>query len=159
MHKKILLVGTILSLALFSGCVLQQPTQKTSGETPTGASLNLSGQGLKNIPMDIFDRTALESLDISNNQLTGAIPAEIRKLKNLKVLKANNNLMTGVPAEIGQLANLEILDLSNNKLTGLPYELGNLKNLRVLNLAGNKYSELDLGIIRQSLTQTNFILK
>ena len=67
--------------------------------------------------------------------------------------------MTGVPAEIGQLEKLEVLDLSNNNLTGLPNELGNLKNLRVLNLAGNKYSEMDLKTIRQSLPQTNFILK
>jgi Leucine-rich repeat (LRR) protein len=160
MYKKISIAGALLSLALFSGCVLQQPAQKTSEEpSSAGTSLNLSGRGLKNIPMDVFDKTALQSLDVSDNQLTGAIPAEIRKLKNLKVLKANNNLMTGVPAEIGQLTNLETLDLSNNKITGLPYELGNLKNLRVLNLAGNSYSELDLGIIRQSLPQTNFVLK
>ncbi|HLC83818.1 MAG TPA: leucine-rich repeat domain-containing protein, partial [Bacteroidia bacterium] len=99
----------------------------------------------------VLDKTGLEELDISNNNLTGSLPAEIRLLQKLRVLDASDNNMTGVPAEVGQLANLEILDLSNNQLTGLPYELGNLKNLKTLNLAGNDYSEQDLEIIKQGL--------
>jgi len=90
--------------------------------------------------------------------LTGALPGEIRFLKNLKVLKANNNLMTGVPAEVGQLSELEALDLSNNQLTGLPNELGNLKNLKTMNLSGNNYSQQDLDYIKERLPKTNFIL-
>ena len=91
--------------------------------------LNLSSRGLKSIPSYVFDRTNLEELNVSNNSLTGAIQAEIRKLSNLKILNASNNKMTGVPAEIGQLQKLEALDLSNNQLTGLPNELGILRNL------------------------------
>ena len=108
--------------------------------------------------MDTFDRSYLEELDVSGNNLTGALPAEIRKLQKLKILKARNNKMTGVPAEIGQLSKLEILDLSNNQLTGLPYELGNLKNLKTFNLSGNNYSTLDLDRIRKDLPQTEFII-
>jgi Leucine-rich repeat (LRR) protein len=100
------------------------------------------------VPNDVFNQTNLVELNISNNQLTGSLQAEIRHLQNLRVLKASNNHMTGVPAEIGQLTKLEILDLSNNQLTGLPNELGNLKNLKTFNISGNKYSEQDLqGII------------
>lgn len=115
------------------------------------SKVDLSNQGLDKIPEYAFSKTQIEELDVSNNNLTGAIQAEIRHLKNLKVLKASNNFMTGVPAEIGQLQKLEVLDLSNNQLTGLPHELGNLKNLKTLNLSGNDYSEFDLDIIRQGL--------
>lgn len=114
--------------------------------------LDLSGQGLSKAPTYIFDRDDLEELNLSNNNLTGALQAEVRHLINLKVLNLSNNQFTGVPAEIGQLKNLEILDLSNNNLTGLPYELGNLSNLKVLNLKGNNYSVSDLNIIKANLS-------
>lgn len=113
--------------------------------------LDLSGQGLTKLPSDVPSKTSLEELDISNNNLTGALPAEIRFLQNLKVLDASDNQMTGVPAEVGQLAKLEVLDLSNNQLTGLPYELGNLKNLKTLNLTGNNYAQQDLDVIKKGL--------
>lgn len=116
--------------------------------------LNLSNQGLTSLPANIFNQTNLEELNISNNNLTGAIQAEIRNLVNLRILNAANNQMTGVPAEIGQLQNLEVLDLSNNKLTGLPNELGNLKNLKTLNIKENPYSQQDLDYIRNKLPST-----
>lgn len=123
----------------------------TSEEKISGESLDLSNKGLDKLPSYVLDRTSLEILDISNNDLTGALPGEIRFLQNLKVLKASNNNMIGVPAEVGQLKNLEVLDLSDNQLTGLPQEMGNLKNLKKLDLSGNNYSEQDLEIIKQGL--------
>lgn len=114
-------------------------------------SLDLSGQGLSKVEQSVFKQTNLRQLDVSDNNLTGALPAEIRQLSKLQVLRAANNQMTGVPAEVGQLSNLVELDLSNNQLTGLPYELGNLKNLKILNLSGNNVSQYDLDIIRQNL--------
>ena len=114
---------------------------------------------LKKVPENVFGQTGLKELDLSSNQLAGAIQAEIRHLQSLRVLNTSNNLMTGVPAEIGQLQNLEILNLSNNQLTGLPYELGNLKNLKTLNLSGNDYSTADLEIIIKKLPTTVEIIK
>lgn len=120
--------------------------------------LDLSNKNLDKVPSYVFGMTNLEELDLSNNALTGALPAEIRHLKSLKVLKANNNMMTGVPAEVGQLSKLEELDLSNNQLTGLPNELGNLKNLKTFRLFGNNYSAQDLKYIQDRLPGTKFIL-
>jgi Leucine-rich repeat (LRR) protein len=127
-------------------------------EPLNGKKLDLSSQNLDKVPANVFSRRDLDELDLSYNKLTGAIPAEIRHLSNLKVLKLDHNQMTGVPAEVGQLSKLENLDLSYNKLTGLPQELANLKNLKTLNLKGNNYSSQDLEYIRSRLPNTNFIL-
>lgn len=171
------ILSIIISLSIFlSGCALSWPAHlNNSSENKTGNApldnqnqnktlqtderLDLSKQGLSQIPKYVFNMQNLEELNVSNNQLTGAIQAEIRHLQNLKILNASNNKMTGVPAEIGQLSNLQILDLSNNQLTGLPYELGNLKNLKTLNISGNTYSEVDLGIITESLPKDVNIIK
>lgn len=138
---------------------VNQPQQPTSASEPaiTGR-LILRGAGITELPKYVLEMTNLEELDISDNALTGALPAEIRKLQKLRILDASGNKMTGVPAEIGQLSQLEQLDLSNNQLTGLPYELGNLQNLRTLILSGNQYSEQDLATIREKLPQTKFVL-
>lgn len=163
--KKLLLLPIIL--VFISGCSLTnsintEPASNNNSPAPAVQSdkiLNLSHKNLTKVDMSVFDKTNLTELNVSYNQLTGALPSQIGKLKNLTVLNASNNQMTGVPAEVGQLNNLEILDLSNNQLTGLPNELANLKKLKTLNLSGNQYSEQDLNIIRNSLPNVNYILK
>jgi Leucine-rich repeat (LRR) protein len=171
--KKTLFLTIVMSLGL-SGCTLvgQQSSMNTNTNVantniantnepskPINNKVDLSNQQLKKVPDYVFKQTNLEELNLSHNQLTGAIQAEVRHLQNLRILRTNDNLLTGVPAEIGQLQKLEILDLSNNQLTGLPYELGNLKNLKTLNISGNNYSPLDLGIIMEKLPATVEIIK
>lgn len=175
--KNITLLLIAVSL-LLSGCSLSQPQKPTdrniknidtenvrvdnsqSVEEPkTNKKRDLSNQNLQKIPEYVFSQKGLEELNVSNNELIGAMPAEIRHLENLRVLDASDNQMTGIPAEIGQLHNLQILDLSNNKLTGLPYELGNLQNLKTLNISGNNYFQLDLSVIQKKLPKDVNIIK
>lgn len=163
---KIIIILVVLVIGLVGGFVLNnQQVLSPANNFDIGnviisgnEILDFSNQGLNRIPENIFNQTDLIELNVSNNNLTGAIQAEIRQLKNLKVLNASRNQMTGVPAEVGQLQNLEILDLSYNQITGLPQELGNLKKLKTLNLSGNSYSQQDLDKIRANLPNTNFIL-
>lgn len=169
MKQTLLLAVLVL---LFGGCSFLQPSLTNINRNTVASNVNvpaapiansnildLSNRQLARVPNDVFNQTNLVELNISNNQLTGSLQAEIRHLQNLRVLKASNNHMTGVPAEIGQLTKLEILDLSNNQLTGLPNELGNLKNLKVLNLSGNQYSQQDLTYITSRLPVTTQIIK
>ena len=137
-----------------------QPSAASGAENiPASVTLDLSGRNLTAVPTSEFNDTSIEKLNLSHNALTGALPAEIRRLSNLRTLDASYNRMTGVPAEIGQLSDLEILDLSYNQLTGLPQELGNLQHLRVLNLTGNPHVSMqDLALIRARLPATTEIL-
>ena len=120
-------------------------------EIPALTTINRSGQNLTEMPKDILSMTQVQELNLSNNRLTGALPAEIRHLQNLVILNISDNNMTGLPAEIGQLSKLQILNASNNQLTGIPHELGNLQNLELLDLSGNDISEYDLDSIRERL--------
>jgi Leucine-rich repeat (LRR) protein len=131
---------------------------EATSNTTSSNVLDMSEKGLTKVPMDIFDRTELESLNLSNNLFSGALPAEVRHLQNLKTLDLSGNKFTGVPAEIGQLKNLEVLNLANNFLTGLPNELGNLSSLKILKLSGNHYSEQDLTSIKKNLPTTTQII-
>lgn len=146
-----------------------QTSERTNGPSAgadTSSSANTSGlisvdrsnQELTKFPADVLSKTDTEALDISGNALTGAMPAEIRRLQNLEVLDISDNDMTGLPAELGQLKKLRILNASDNQLTGIPHELGNLSNLQVLDLRGNDISEQDLEVIRARLPSSTQIL-
>lgn len=161
-----ILISLLALAAIAFGVYTYAPrsfTEKLSGElsdvsTPEGPFVNRSGENLTKFPSDILAMTDLQSLDISHNALTGAMPAEIRHLQDLEVLNASYNSMTGLPAELGQLKKLRVLDVSHNKLTGLPNELGNLSNLQVLDLSGNDVSQQDLDVIRARLPSSTQII-
>lgn len=134
--------------------------QSTTGSQSTSANTaDYSGQGLSSFPKQVLNNTKITSLNLSNNNLTGALPAEIRTLTNLQTLDVSNNNMTGIPAEIGQLSKLRVLNYANNQITGLPNELGNLSQLQIFDLSGNpKVSQQDLSGIRAKLPNTTIKL-
>jgi Leucine-rich repeat (LRR) protein len=131
--------------------MVESKTEEPESTESQRTTLNLSGQGLTKAPQYIFDRTSLNTLNLSYNNIGGSLQAEIRQLTQLRTLNLSHNSFTGVPAEVGQLANLEVLDLSYNPITGLPYEIGNLKQLKTLDLRGTQYSTQDLEVIRKNL--------
>ena len=165
--KKALIMLAALLFATGVGCQknvnprVEKPVNNNvvqSRKTAPGLEkIDISHRLLTKIPSLIFDHTNAGELNVSYNNLTGAIPAEIRHLSKLKILNMSNNQLTGLPAELGQLQDLEILDVSNNKLTGLPLELGNLKKLKKFVISGNKYSNDDLTKIREMIPQAEII--
>ena len=155
-------LGVVALGLIGAGCtVANQPLVgvNTPNVPANGSTLDLNNKGLAAVPKYVFSLTGLTELNLSHNNLTGAIPGEIRFLKNLKSLDLSYNQMTGVPAEVGQLSNLVTLNLSYNKLTGLPNELGNLKNLKTLNLSGNNCSPQDVAVIQKSLSASCHVIK
>ncbi|MDE2752261.1 MAG: M66 family metalloprotease, partial [Gemmatimonadota bacterium] len=81
----------------------------------------------------------LSELNLSENRLTGPIPAELHAVANLRTLRLSGNHLTGlIPAWLGDLANLAILNLGGNELSGpLPAELGRATMLDDLDVRSN----------------------
>ena len=109
--------------------------------------LNLSENDLSgSIPAELGKLTELEWLDLTDNGLKGQIPPELGFLINLEALYLDSNQLSGpIPPELGNLTNLLSLFLSNNRLEGpIPSELGKLSKLEGLALWGNELSNCPL---------------
>ena len=105
--------------------------------------LNLSENQLTgSIPAELGNLDQLGRLYLYSNQLAGSIPAELGNLGRLNTLYLFDNQLTGsIPAELSNLDYLEALGLSHNQLTGsIPVELGKLPILDFLNLSHNQLS-------------------
>lgn len=63
--------------------------------------------------------TALETLDLSHNQLEH-LPASLGSLPALRRLILNENRLTDIPASLAQLSRLELLDLRDNPIRSRP---------------------------------------
>jgi Leucine-rich repeat (LRR) protein/PKD repeat protein len=88
-----------------------------------------------------LDETAMhvESIDLSENNLAGTLPAEIGNLPFLRALILNGDRLAGpLPSQIGNLGALVWFSAWGNGFTGsLPPSLGQLANLQELDLGGN----------------------
>lgn len=103
-------------------------------------TLWLPGCELHTVP-SLNALTKLESLDLSNNKLTGEFPITITNLRHLNTLFLPSNDIEGdIPTEISKLVNLKDLHLYWNNLTGGIDNLKGLSNLERLSLWGNQFS-------------------
>lgn len=144
----------------------RQDTNNTSesvnsdGEIPTGKNTkSLADSGLETVPQSTFEDDSITVLDVSGNNLTGALPGEIRKLENLEILDASDNDLTGIPSELGQLSKLRVANFANNDISGLPMEIGKLNKLQTLDLRGNpNISKQDLSQIRLKLPKAEILI-
>ncbi|XP_021800205.1 probable leucine-rich repeat receptor-like protein kinase At5g63930 [Prunus avium] len=84
----------------------------------------------------------VNSVDLSDNNLSGEMPVGITSLIKLGTLNLSMNHLTGnIPADIGNLGWIESLDLSMNKLSGsIPQSMVSLTFLNHLNLSYNNLS-------------------
>ncbi|XP_021831807.1 receptor-like protein 2 [Prunus avium] len=78
-------------------------------------------------------------IDVSNNNISGYIPAEIGQLQLLRKLALDSNHFSGIiPDQISNLKNLEVFDLSTNHLSGIiPSSLASLNFLKEFNASYN----------------------
>ncbi|XP_026384623.1 LRR receptor-like serine/threonine-protein kinase GSO2 [Papaver somniferum] len=80
-------------------------------------------------------------IDLSNNKLSGIIPTSIGYCTKLLSLNFGHNNLTGnVPDVLGQALSLTFLQLNDNNLDGVPLGfISKFQRLEVLNLAKNKF--------------------
>lgn len=124
--------------------------------------LDLSREGLKEIPNEIITFKNLKGIDLSNNKLATLPPdfifphLEHFNLTNnkfeifpwiicentaLKTLELGKNYLTEIPECISALVLLEKLDVWFNTITVLPESLSELRHLKTIDIRGMNYSE------------------
>jgi hypothetical protein len=96
-------------------------------------TLNLVGNSMQFIPVELCQLINLKSLVLSNNKLKN-IPDEISNLCNLEELYISSNIIEELNPNLGNLTRLRELGLGDNKFKEFPIELAKLTNLKYLNL-------------------------
>jgi pre-peptidase/Leucine Rich Repeat (LRR) protein len=110
-----------------------------SRTTVTG--LSLSDNGLTgSLPASLGSLADLQTLDLSLNQITSPLPSTLTDLIFLESLSLSFNRISGsLPTQLKRLVFLQSLDLSHNEIVGtLPPQLGDLASLRFLDLSQNR---------------------
>lgn len=94
------------------------------------------------IPASLFALPKLENVDLAGNAYTGAIPAGFGAMAALKELNLKDNAFTGsIPADILADTELTFLDVSGNRLSGaIPAELDQMTALRYLAISDNPWT-------------------
>ncbi|KAK2378166.1 receptor protein 9DC3 [Trifolium repens] len=111
--------------------------------------LNLSSMSLTEFPNLSGKFSRLDSLDLSNNKLSGRVPNWLLEtVHSLTFLNLSQNMFMSINQFSTYNHQLGVLDLSFNLLEGeFPESICNMSSLQVLNLAHNKLT----GIIPQCL--------
>ncbi|XP_028790248.1 leucine-rich repeat receptor-like protein kinase PXL1 [Neltuma alba] len=91
----------------------------------------------------------VESLDLSNMNLSGRVSDHIRALSSLSVFNVScNNFASSLPKSLSNLTSLKSFDVSQNYFTGsFPTGLGNAAGLRLVNASSNNF----LGFLPEDL--------
>ncbi|KAK7267205.1 hypothetical protein RIF29_19870 [Crotalaria pallida] len=104
--------------------------------------LNFTKNKLQGALPTFYGFKGLESLDMSFNQIVGAIDRELDELVSLRSLNLSSNSFHGpLPTNLGKSMILEKLKLSVNNFSGkIPDEILSYKNLSVIDLSANNLS-------------------
>jgi hypothetical protein len=122
-------------------------------------NLILRNNGLDNSNLAEFlpSMTGLDSLEISNNNLTDL--SSLSGLTQLKNLTLSGNDISDI-STLANLVNLESIDLSFNKIVNIT-ALSNLTNLKKINLSHNEIDDIEIlaGLVNLNwlVLENNFI--
>jgi len=91
------------------------------------------------LPESLAKLKKLKVLNVAFNSLRGELPANITKLKNLTVFKVEMNKIKGaLPEKLGKMQSLVEFTAFNNFLSGaIPASIGDIDGLKILNLSSN----------------------
>ena len=127
---------TGLLTLIMNGNRIRELPQKGLGNLKTLRCLELSGNCIVDLPESLGELTTLETIDVSNNQLTSI--DQMKKLDNLTSIKADANAIESIEnLKLKNKQRLEHLSLSSNKLASIPDDIQHCKQLKRLLLLDN----------------------
>ncbi|KAL5710054.1 hypothetical protein ACHQM5_020664 [Ranunculus cassubicifolius] len=102
----------------------------------------------------------LQTLDLSGNAFSGAIPWNVGAFSSLHLLNMSRNSLGGIiPPSVGELKVVDVLDFSGNRLNGsIPSEIGGSVSLKELNLENNLLAGKIPVEIEKCLSLTSLLL-
>lgn len=106
--------------------------------------LNLSNNQLSGaLPFSLANYSSIQILLLSGNQFSGPIPSSVGELHQVLKLDLSQNMLSGeIPPDIGNCNHLTFLDLSQNNLSGfIPPDISNIHILNYLNVSRNHLSQ------------------
>ncbi|KAK9919826.1 hypothetical protein M0R45_028401 [Rubus argutus] len=106
-------------------------------------SLNLSNNNFEGqLPASIGKLVSVQAIDLSDNKFSGVITSLIGSCISLLYLNMSNNMFEGtIPESLKSVTQLEVLDLSRNQLNGtVPIWLAKEQTIKNLNLSYNRLS-------------------
>ncbi|EGC32264.1 hypothetical protein DICPUDRAFT_155787 [Dictyostelium purpureum] len=108
--------------------------------------INLKEHTLKHIPIVLCTNFSyIVKLNLNDN-LIKEIPADIYKLRALKILWVNNNRITSIPDEVGLLSELEDFQVDGNNIVRIGRVFFELKKITDLSLSKNHLKEIPTDI-------------
>uniref|UniRef100_A0A804RBE6 Leucine-rich repeat-containing N-terminal plant-type domain-containing protein n=1 Tax=Zea mays TaxID=4577 RepID=A0A804RBE6_MAIZE len=118
--------------------------QGVTCESGRVVELRLPGAGLMgNLPSGVLGNlSALRTLSLRYNALTGPIPDDLSRLSELRAIYFQHNSFSGeVPASLFELKNLVRLDIAGNKFSGkISPDFNKLIRLGTLYMDGNSFT-------------------
>jgi len=120
------------------------------------STLKLASCNLKTFLSFLRNKSTLDILDLSHNQIRGKVPNWIWKLQNLQSLNVSHNMLTDLEGPLQNLtSNLVALDLHNNQLKGLIPVFS--KYVSYLDYSMNKFGSVIPHDIGNYLSHTTFL--
>jgi len=91
------------------------------------------------IPAALLHSHRVDHIDLSANGLIGSIPSTVGILKSIKVLRLQHNRLSGsIPREMFFLPELQRLMIHTNRLTGsIPTHIGRIRNAKMITMDHN----------------------
>ncbi|KMZ75241.1 putative Kinase, partial [Zostera marina] len=104
-------------------------------------SIQLTRQNLTGmLPEEVVNLTYLRNLDLSQNYLSGPIPAVWASLQVFNLSLQGNRISGKIPKELGKMPLIKSLQVESNQLGGfIPIEIGDLSSLETLIISSNRF--------------------
>ncbi|WP_043998975.1 leucine-rich repeat protein, partial [Microcystis aeruginosa] len=110
----------------------------------------------REIPEALAHLTSLQSLHLSNNQIS-EIPEALAHLTSLQSLDLSINQIREIPEALAHLTSLQSLDLSYNQIREIPEALAHLTSLKSLSLSYNQIREIPEALAHLTSLQGLFL--